>query len=148
MKTLTTLLIAFVLSGSVTAQSVNDTTAIKLLLEKESATWRQGDVKRQAACWQIRPYSKVWVSTIDGKFIDVPVETIVHPKQDRMGGGGSSENFNYVYSIRGDGAWVSHDERSIAKDGSVTYSHEVRMLEKIAREWKLVAQFIYAYRPE
>lgn len=145
---LTTLLIAFVLSGSVTAQSVNDTTSIKLLLEKESATWRSGDVEAHAACWQIRPYSKIWVSTIDGTFIDVPVEAVVHPKKEQMGGGGSSENSNYRFSIRGDAAWVSHDERSVAKDGTVAYSHEVRMLEKIADEWKLVAQFIYAYRPE
>lgn len=64
-----------------------------------------------------------------------------------MGDGGSSVNSNYKMSIHGDHAWVSHDEISTAKDGEKTYSHEIRILEKIDGQWKLVAQSIHAYLP-
>jgi hypothetical protein len=43
---------------------------------------------------------------------------------------------------------VSHDEVSTSKDGQKQYSHEIRMLEKVAGEWKLVGQSIHAYVPE
>lgn len=130
------------------AQTTNDTTAIKQLLERESATWRSGDIQAHAACWQIQPYSKVLVSTSDGKCYDVPPEAIVHPSAAQVGKGGSAVNSNYTFSIHGNDAWVSHDEASTAKDGTVTYSHEIRILEKINNEWKLVAQSIHLYKPE
>ena len=50
-------------------------------------------------------------------------------------------------SIQGDHAWVSHNEVSIAKDGTKTYSHEIRMLEKVGGAWKLVGQSIHQYLP-
>jgi hypothetical protein len=128
------------------AQS-NDTTAIKKLLEKESATWRSGDVKEHAACWMIRPYSKILVSTPAGKCFDIAPESIIHPAADMMGKGGTSINSNYKFSIHGDNAWVSHDEKSIAKDRTISYSHEIRILEKIDGQWKLVAQSIHLYVP-
>jgi hypothetical protein len=39
-------------------------------------------------------------------------------------------------------AWVSHDEESTAKDGHKSYSAEIRLLEKIDGQWKLVGQSI------
>ena len=66
---------------------------------------------------------------------------------DGMGKGGHAESSNYLFSIHGNNAWVSHDERSFAKDGAITYSHEIRILEKVKGEWKLVAQSIHLYRP-
>lgn len=68
---------------------------------------------------------------------------VVYAPKDRMGNGGTSENSNYQFSIHGDQAWVSHDERSTGKDGKISYSHEVRILEKVNGAWKLVSQFIY-----
>ncbi|HEY0434129.1 MAG TPA: hypothetical protein VGC95_09670 [Chitinophagaceae bacterium] len=132
---------------SVMGQASNDTSQIKALLEKESATWRSGDLKAHADCWHIQPYSKILVSLADGKCYDVPAETIMHPAQGMMGNGGISVNTNYLFSIHGDNAWVSHDEKSTGKDGTVTYSHEIRMLEKINNVWKLVAQSIHIYQP-
>src|SRR5690242_8176702 len=41
----------------------DDAAAIIKVLEKESATWRSGDSIAHAACWQIRPYSTILVST-------------------------------------------------------------------------------------
>ena len=48
-------------SVALNAQTNNDTTAIKQLLEEESATWRSGDMQAHADCWHIQPYSKILV---------------------------------------------------------------------------------------
>ena len=65
-----------------------------------------------------------------------------------MGNGGSSVNSNYKMSIHGKNAWVSHNEASTAKDGKVTLSYEIRILEKIKGYWKLVGQSIHTYKPQ
>lgn len=124
--------------------SMSDSLAIQQLLEKESATWRSGDFQAHADCWHIQPYSRILVSTTDGKTYDVPPALMKDPKTP-MGDGGTSYNSNYHMSIHGDHAWVSHDEVSISKDGHKTYSHEIRILEKIEGAWKLVAQSIHQY---
>ena len=129
------------------AQNANDTTAIKQLLEKESASWRSGDMQAHADCWHIQPYSRILVSTPDGKCYDVPPKSMIQPSPAAMGHGGSAVNSNYTFSIHGTDAWVSHDEASTAKDGTVSYSHEIRILEKISGQWKLVAQSIHLYKP-
>lgn len=129
------------------AQGMNDTTAIKQLLDKESATWRSGDAKAHAGCWHLQPYSKILVSTADGKALDIPPSLMLAPPPGMTGKGGASERSNYMFSIHGNDAWVSHDEVSAAADGTKSYSHEMRMLEKINGEWKLVAQSIHAYKP-
>ena len=135
------------ISLNVTAQLNNDTLAIKQLLEKESATWRSGDIQAHSDCWYIQPYSKILVSLPTGKCYDVPPESIIHPAESMVGKGGSSVNSNYKFSIHDNDAWISHDEKSTAKDGSVTYSHEIRLLEKINNKWKLVGQSIHIYIP-
>ncbi len=127
--------------------SMNDSTAIQQLLEKESATWRAGDFKGHSDCWHIQPYSKILVSTANGKMFDV-VPALMKDPNATMGDGGTSSNSNYQMSIHGDHAWVSHDEVSTAKDGLKTYSHEIRILEKVKGQWKLVGQSIHAYLPQ
>ena len=148
MKNFQFLLIALLAVNSLHAQSGKDTTAIKKLLEKESSTWRAGDVKAHASCWHIEPYSKILISTPDGKTFDIPPSAMIRPQANMFGKGGSSINTNYLMSIHGNDAWVSHDEQSTTKDGAISYSHEIRILEKINNEWKLVAQSVHVYKPE
>ena len=126
----------------------DETAAIKKLLEKESATWRSGDGKAHADCWHIQPYSRILVSTGDGVTIDVPPSAMANPSPKGMGNGGVSVNTNYKMSINGNSAWVSHDEESTSKDGKKTFSYEIRLLEKINAEWKLVGQSIHIYKPK
>ena len=126
---------------------MNDALAIRQLLEKESASWRAADFQTHSSCWHIQPYSRILVSTADGKTYDVP-PALMHDPNKQMGDGGTSANSNYKMSIHGDYAWVNHDEVSTAKDGVKTYSHEIRMLEKVNGEWKLVGQSVHAYVPE
>lgn len=148
MKQLTFLFLFFLISHILQAQTTNDTTAIKQLLERESSTWRSGDVKAHAACWQIQPYGVIMVSTVDGKsFVSSPA-MMINPPANMMGKGGSAENSNYKFSVHGNDAWVSHDEVSTAADGSKSYSHELKILEKTNGEWKIVAMSIHMYKPE
>ncbi|MCX6319840.1 MAG: endo-arabinase [Bacteroidetes bacterium] len=116
------------------------------LLEKESATWRSGDGKAHADCWEIKPYSRILVSTTDGQSFDVPPAAMKNT--DIKAAGGSSSNMNYKISIHGDHAWVNHDEISIDTTGKKSYSHEFRILEKINGNWKLVGQSIHMYKPQ
>ena len=130
-------------------QSKTDESAsIIKVLEKESSTWRSGDIKGHADCWQIQPYSRILVSTVDGNAFDVPPDMIVNPAPNSMGKGGSSKNTNYKMNISGNNAWVSHDEESTTKDGQKSYSYEFRILEKINGDWKLVGQSIHLYKPK
>lgn len=128
-------------------QKINDSFAIRKVLEKESATWRSGDVAGHADCWKIEPYSRILVSTSDGHTYDVPPDQMANPAPGNMGKGGSSVNTNYKMSIHGNDAWVSHDEESTATDGKKTYSYEIKILEKISGEWKIVGESIHLYQP-
>jgi len=122
--------------------------AIRQLLEKESATWRAGDIKGHAQCWSIQPYSRILISTVEGNVIDVPPDVMVNPPASMVGKGGFSINTNYKMNISGNNAWVSHNEESTAKDGTKSFTYEFRILEKINKEWKLVGQSIHAYKPK
>lgn len=142
------ILFLFCLSFTITCFGQRaDETAIRKLLEKESQTWRSGDIKGHAACWAIKPYSKIIISDMDGKFTDVPPQLMIDPPAAIVGKGGYSVNSNYNISVSGNNAWVSHNEESVAKDGTKTYTYELRILEKIKGQWKLVAQSIHACKP-
>jgi hypothetical protein len=121
--------------------------AIKQLLEKESSTWRSGDIKGHASCWSIQPYSRILSSTGDGTVFDIPPEVMINPPANIFGKGGTSRNTNYKMNISGNNAWVCHDEESTAIDGKKTLTTEFRILEKINGSWKLVAQSIHARKP-
>ena len=127
-------------------QKADEKSEIVSLLEKESATWRSGDIKGHASCWHIQPYSRILVSTTDGHTYDIPPQNMISPPNNQMGDGGTSFNSNYKFSIHKDNAWVSHDETSISAKGDTTYSYEIRMLEKINGEWKMVAQSIHLHK--
>jgi hypothetical protein len=128
-------------------QSAQDSIAIVRLLEKEGATWRSGDVKGHADCWFIRPYSRILVSTADGRSMDVPPALMLNPPASMFGNGGFSIHSNYKMSIYADNASVSHDEVSVSKDGQETYSREFRLLEKVQNQWKIVSQSAHMYMP-
>jgi len=127
------------------AQTASDTLEILDLLEKESRTWRSGDVAEHASCWQERFYNKVWINRGGGELLDIPAEVIIHPSQEMIGQGGQAYLSNFQFNIYGNQAWVNHDEVSVGVDGKKTYTHEMRLLEKVNGEWKLVGQSLYPY---
>ena len=130
------------------SQNTDESNAIKKLLEKESATWRSGDIKGHADCWAIKPYSRILVSNADGTTLDISPDIMLNPPAGIIGKGGAAVNSNYKMNISGSNAWVSHNEESTAADGQKTYSYEFRILEKINGEWKLVGQSLHFYKPK
>lgn len=130
------------------SQNSDESKNIIKVLEKESATWRAKDSKGHTECWYVQPYSRILISTTEGNSFDVPPSAMIDTKPENMGNGGFSVNTNYKMSINGNNAWVSHDEESTSKEGKKTLSYEIRMLEKIEGQWKLVGQSIHIYKQE
>jgi hypothetical protein len=141
----------FILSISSCQQQKRDNaveiTSIKMLLQKEASSWRSGNYKEHSECWYIQPYSRILVSLADGRTFDVPPSAMKDPKTT-MGNGGKAIQSNFKFKINETDAWVSHNEVSIAKDGQKTFSYEIRMLEKVNNQWKIVGQSIHIYHPK
>ncbi|GEM56616.1 endo-arabinase [Flavobacterium branchiophilum] len=149
MKKLYLVIVLSVLSQIVWAQSYqHEAKAIQKLLETEGKTWRSGDVQAHANCWSIKPYSRIIVSTTEGKTMDIDPYTMLHPPLEWVGKGGSAIHQNYKFNIQKNIAWVSHDEVSTSSDGIKSYSYEIRLLEKIKGKWKLIGQSIHFYQPQ
>jgi hypothetical protein len=129
-------------------QQGKEEAAIIKVLEKESATWRAKDVEGHKDCWYVQPYSRILVSLPDGKTIDVPPASKQNMQAENMGNGGFAVNSNYKMSISNSNAWVSHDELSTDAEGKRTWSYEIRLLEKIKGDWKLVGQSLHIYKRE
>jgi hypothetical protein len=140
------------LIGSIIILSCNkktdETFAIKAVIEKETTTWRIGDIKGHADCWHIQPYTRILVSTADGLTLDISPNIIINPTPDIMGDKSVSVNTNYKISINGNSAWSSHDQETTATDGTKSYSYEMRMLEKINGQWKIVGESVHHYKPK
>ena len=130
------------------SQKIDEEAAIKKLLEKESSTWRAKDVKGHTDCWHVQPYSRILVSLPNGQTIDVPPTAMQNEKPESMGNGGFAVNSNYKMNINKNDAWVSHDELSTDAEGKRTWSYEIRLLEKIKGQWKLVGQSLHIYKKE
>jgi hypothetical protein len=127
------------------AQSA-DEAAIKKVIEAETAAWNAGNLQAQMACWQVQPYSRGLITLADGTHYDLSAEMM--KKSDPItASGATATNSNYLISVKGDMAWSSHNQVTTAKDGSKTYSHEMRNLEKIAGAWKIVGMSVHMYKP-
>ena len=124
-------------------QPKNEEAAIIELLNKEAATWRAADREGHAACWAVRPYGKILISTADGQVIEVSSAQAVAAPKSAMGKGGKAILSDFSFRIQDQSAWVSHAELSIDQAGDSTRSKEIRLLEKENGDWKLVGQSIH-----
>jgi hypothetical protein len=52
---------------------------------------------------------------------------------------------NYVIKVSGSVAWAMFDQKTIVPEGSETYTHEFRCLEKINGKWKIIGSSIHQY---
>ena len=129
-------------------QQGKEEAAIIKVLEKESATWRAKDVEGHKDCWYVQPYSRILVTNPNGQTQDIPPSSKQIMKPENMGNGGFAVNSNYKMSISNSNAWVSHDELSTDAEGKRTWSYEIRLLEKIKGDWKLVGQSLHIYKRE
>ena len=129
-------------------QKTDETQSIISVIEKETNTWRAGDIKAHAACWHIQPYTRILVSTAEGLTLDISPNIIINPTADIMGDKSVSVNTNYKISVNGNSAWSSHNQETTSPDGIKSYSYEMRMLEKINGEWKIVGESVHHYKPK
>ncbi len=136
------------LSSFAYCQQGKEEAAIIKVLEKESATWRAKDVEGHKDCWYVQPYSRILVTNPNGQTQDIPPSSKQIMKPENMGNGGFAVNSNYKMSISNSSAWVSHDELSTDAEGKRTWSYEIRLLEKIKGDWKLVGQSLHIYKRE
>lgn len=148
MKWKTTLCLFISISSFVYCQQGKEEAAIIKVLEKESATWRTKDVEGHKDCWHIQPYSRILVSLPNGQTQDVPPSSKQNINPENMGNGGFAIHSNIKMSITKNNAWVSHDEVATDAKGKRSWSYEIRLLEKIKGQWKLVGQSIHIYKKE
>ena len=127
-------------------KKTDETSAIKAVIERETTTWRLGDIKGHADCWHIQPYTRILVSTANGVTLDISPSLIINPTPDIMGDKSVSVNSNYKISVNGNSAWSSHDQKTTAVDGTKSNSYEIRMLEKINGQWKIVGESVHHYK--
>lgn len=128
------------------AQSA-DEAAIKQAIEAETRTWHAGDMAANRAFWHIQPYSVAMISMPDGTHFKLGAEEMKKPDPAVMGSRAVSVNTNYLISVQGTSAWSSHDQVTTSPDGQKTYTHELRMLEKISGTWKIVGMSVHVYKP-
>ncbi len=68
-----------------TAQS-DEEMAVRKLCEAETQAWMTSDLGSYQNCWQVRPYSRMLVTTEDGKAIVIEAEQMRGIKKEMMGG--------------------------------------------------------------
>lgn len=140
--------IFFISTDVVIAQASSDSLAIIELLEREGAAWRSGDKESFADCWTITPQGRILISRPDGSSINMPASVMANPPASAMGQGGFAFHSNHAMYIDNNSAWVTHDEVSVSNEGKETHSYELRLLQKVAGDWKISGQSGHYFIPE
>lgn len=140
---LTILLISF--ATALTAQSA-DELAIQKVCEAETRAWLEKDANTFNNCWQIRPYSRILVTTEDGQSISIGADQLKAATAENMAGGsGTFANSNYQIHVDGNSAWATYDEVKTDAAGAHP-SYEMRLLEKVNGAWKIVGMSVHHYK--
>ena len=142
MKT-TKFLLLLLFSSKLLLAQPSDTTSILQLIEKEGLSWRNGDLQGFKNAWLVKPNGIVFISTQEGNFIEVDPAKMANPTQEMIGSGGLAVHTNFKFNISGASAWVSHDQVAINKLGKASTSKEIRFLEKVADQWKMIGQSVH-----
>ena len=120
-----------------------DEAAIKTVIEKETQSFGNADAEGMIASWANTAYASSLVYYGGGIFYQTnPKLDLPTRYRTLMTGatpdGSTFSDTGYVIHINQNSAFVYYDQTITAKDGSKTYAHEVRNLEKINGEWKLI----------
>jgi hypothetical protein len=138
--------IAFCLLLAPTAHAQStDEAAIQKLCETETRAWLAKDVATFNNCWQVRPYSRIVITTEDGQTISVNSDQMKAVQADAMGGSGTFANSNYQIHVEGNTGWAVYD--SVKTDDKGKHpSYEFRLLEKVDGAWKIVGMSVHHYK--
>jgi hypothetical protein len=145
MKNLLLLSLFTIAFASLKAQTA-DEMAIQKLCETETRSWLNADAVTFNNCWQLRPYSRIMVTTEDGQTISIGSSQMQSAVASQMGGGGTFANSNYQIHIEGNTAWATYDEVKTDAKGQQHPSYELRLLEKVNGEWKIVGMSVHHYQ--
>jgi Domain of unknown function (DUF4440) len=142
----------FVLSlGSTLAQSA-DEAAIRTAIEAESAAYHTNSDRSQfISFWQLTPEARLVYSSpssqntslYDGKSMQAAVAAGQLPAADQA----AREFTNYLIKASGSIGWATFDQKTTTPDGKVSYTHEIRCMEKIGGAWKIVSSSVHQYQP-
>jgi hypothetical protein len=146
MKKLIILLIIHLTSNFFLKAQSKDEIAIKEVIMKETKSWIAGDAEAHASCWLIKSYSRIWASLPNGNHLVVDPEIYRNAKK-YMGGGGKFETFDYKIVINKKSAWVTFSQIKTNENGEKNYSHDMRMMEKVGKNWKIVGECVFHYDP-
>jgi hypothetical protein len=132
---------------ALTAQSA-DESAIQKVCEAETRAWLEKDAATFNNCWQIRPYSRIIVTTEDGQTFSIGADQLKAATTENMAGdGGTFANSNYQIHVDGNSAWTTYDEVKTDAAGAHP-SYEMRLLEKVNGVWKIVGMSVHHYKPK
>lgn len=126
------------------AQSA-DEMAIQKVCETETRAWLAADATTFNNCWQVRPYTRILVTTEEGQTMAISADQMKAVTASAMGGSGTFVNSNYLFHIEGNSAWVTYDEVKTDAKGAHP-SHEMRLLEKANGQWKIVGMSVHHYK--
>jgi hypothetical protein len=132
------------LAPSAHAQTADEVT-IQKLCEAETRAWLDKDVATYVKCWEIRPYSRIVVTTEEGQTMNITAEQMKTVSADVMGGNATFANSNYQIHVEGNTAWATYDEVKTDAKGAHP-SYEFRLLEKIGGAWKIVGMSVHHYK--
>lgn len=135
----------FVLCSLLVRAQSADETAIQKVCETETRAWLSSDATSFNNCWQVRPYTRILVTTEDGQTFAIGADQMKAATASAMGGGGSFVNSNYLFHVEGNSAWVTYDEVKTDAKGPHP-SHEMRLLEKVNGQWKIVGMSVHHYK--
>lgn len=131
------------------ASKADDEAAIKAVVEKETTAWNARDAATMVSCWANTDYALtavyhgvmernngVYFGPNPNKNLPETVKAIVATmgKPD----GSTFKNENYVIRVTGKSAFAYFDQTTTTGDGSQRNAYQIRYLEKISGDWKIV----------
>jgi Domain of unknown function (DUF4440) len=131
-------------SSTIIAPKADEEAVIKKVIEKETQSFIDRDAAAMIACHGNQPYSLLLVTesgnvhyntnekTNQPAALQGFIKTLGKPD------GSSFKNTGYKIQVNGTSAFAYYDEITTAKDGKIAHFHEVRYLEKIGNDWKII----------
>jgi ketosteroid isomerase-like protein len=132
------------------AQTTTDEAAIKAVCETETKAWIAGDTKGMRACFKVQPYSMFLLSLPDGTHSHESAEEMKANMDKEVVSVFPDATFvtsNHRIHASGDMGWLTYDQVITSKDGTLTHTHELRIVEKHSGAWKVVGASVHGYKP-
>lgn len=141
MKKSILLLALLLMSAGAFAQSKADDEAIKKVCATETANFDKRDLAAIVAGYADVPYaSRYWANNAYNGAASIREAYTKYVASAPQAGTMTRERSNWQLKPLGNAHyWATYDQVSTGPDGKASYSKEVRLLEKIGGQWKMVS---------